>query len=117
VIVYICSPYGGKQENVELAKSLLKYAMDQGHAPIAPHVMYHGILDDFNPMERAIGLDRAIKILKACDEIWIPGWCEASPGMAKEIELSGDLGIPLRVIDSADVVRAQALSKVRRPFP
>ena len=110
MIVYICSPYGGKEENVTKAKQLVRYAIDQGHAPIAPHVLYHGILDDHNQLERHIGLDRAITLLRVCDEIWVPDWCEPTAGMAKEIELSGDLGIQLRVIDKNDLLRYLANS-------
>jgi hypothetical protein len=109
MIVYICSPYGGLQENVDLAHKLIKLAIALGHSPIAPHVMYHKILDDFNPLERAIGLDRAKNLLKACDEIWIPGWCKTSSGMEKEIQLSRELGIPQREIMMNDVMRCNSL--------
>jgi len=113
MIVYICSPYGGKEDNVVKARQLIKYAIDQGHAPIAPHVMYHGILDDKEPLQRYTGLARAIDILRVCDEIWIPGWCEPTEGMAREIELSGDLRKPLRVIDQNDLLRFLARTERR----
>ncbi len=52
-LVYICSPYAGEIEpNIKFAKAACRYAMEQGCAPVAVHLLYSQLLNDAVPSER-----------------------------------------------------------------
>lgn len=56
-LIYIASPYAGDIEtNTAFAKKACRYAIHQGHTPIAVHLLYPQMLDDAEPTEREIGL-------------------------------------------------------------
>lgn len=99
MIVYICSPYGGKDKNVENARELMRYAIKRGHTPIAPHVLYHGTLNDNNPNERNIGLSSAISLMLRCDQVWMPDWTEKTAGMIGEQAMAIKMKIPVKAIE------------------
>lgn len=71
MIVFVCSPYGGLASNYLKARLAMKYVALNGHVPVAPHVMLHGILDDADPFHRTAGREMGLKLLKISDEIWI----------------------------------------------
>lgn len=94
--IYVCSPYGGEKENYERALVYGRYVVSQGHTPIIPHTMLHGILDDKNPEERRRGLEAGKMLLKQCNAVWVFGKREnASVGMREEIEHANEFGIPI----------------------
>lgn len=106
--VFICSPFGGKTENLWIAKSMCSYAIKKGYAPIAPHLLYPQLLDDDKPEERELGIVAGLEWLKVCDEILvytkhpqkgveniIKESLTISKGMAVEIRLASSLGIPI----------------------
>ena len=73
-LVYIASPYAGDVEkNVEFAKSACRYAVAEGHTPIAVHLMYPRFLNDGDPEERSKGLRMGLRVLLSCDELWLCG--------------------------------------------
>ena len=73
-LVYIASPYAGDVEtNVQFAKAACRYAIGQGATPVAPHLLYPQILADGIPEEREAGLRMGLRVLEACDEIWLCG--------------------------------------------
>lgn len=86
--VYICSPYGGKEENYLRAVEHCKFVAAQGHIPFASHVMLHGIFNDEE--ERHKGLLAGLAMVKVVDEVWIFGE-EITSGMGGEIELARDM--------------------------
>ena len=56
-LIYIASPYAGDIEaNTAFAKKACRYAIRQGHTPIAVHLFYPQMLDDGDPVERETGL-------------------------------------------------------------
>ena len=87
------------------------FAVKQGVVPVAVHLMYPQILDDRIPVERKKGLDMGLRVLEACDEIWIFGE-RISEGMWQEWEEAEKLGIPVRMVSSDEV--ATFLEQVRR---
>lgn len=92
---YICSPYRGNVEaNTENARSYCRQAYDDGYVPLAPHLYFPQFLNDSNPEERAAGLVMALELLLLCD-VLIVFDDEITDGMAQEIELAKDLGIPI----------------------
>lgn len=94
--VFICSPYAGDVTlNIEKAKRYLRFAVDEGAIPFAPHLLYPQVLKDENPVERELGLFFGIVWLGKCDELWVFG-STISTGMAKEIAKARKRGIPTR---------------------
>lgn len=94
MFVYVCSPYGGLQENYENALEYCKQVAQKGHIPIASHVMLHGILDDDCPFQRKQGLNAGLALVEIADEVWAFG-DRITKGMAGEIAHAGKLGIPV----------------------
>lgn len=102
-LVYIASPYAGDvQENILAAQNACRYAMAQGAVPIAVHLMYPQILDDSSPGDREAGLQMGIRVLKACDELWLCGG-RISAGMQRELDAAVQLGIPVRRISCQEL--------------
>lgn len=97
--VYVCSPCRGNvRKNIAAARGYCSYVISEGFIPIAPHVMFSGILEDDNPDERAAGMRMGKEMLRYCRELWIFG-SRVSEGMRAEIELAKYLKIPVRRID------------------
>ena len=97
-LVYIASPYAGDiQSNTQFAIQCCRYAIQQGCTPIAPHLLYPQMLDDSDPEQRAIGLKLGHRLLSVCHEVWVCGG-RISSGMAGEIALAENLGIPVRYV-------------------
>lgn len=106
-LVYICSPYAGDVENnVRFAKAACRYAMKQGCAPIAVHLLYPQILNDAVPSERKAGIRMGLRVLASCEELWACG-DTISHGMSCEIAKAGRLGIPVRYL-SAEQIQSEA---------
>lgn len=102
-LIYIASPYAGDIEtNTAFAKKACRYAIHQGHTPIAVHLLYPQMLDDAEPTEREIGLRLGHRVLEVCDELWLCGG-RVSSGMAREIEEAQRLGIPIRQIGELEI--------------
>ena len=102
-LVYIASPYAGDvQENILAAQNACRYAMAQGAVPIAVHLMYPQFLDDGSPEDREAGLQMGIRVLKACDELWLCGG-RVSAGMQRELDAAVQIGIPIRRINSQEL--------------
>ncbi len=95
--VYICSPYRGDTSlNTEKAKRFCKWAvLEKNVQPVAPHIYFTQFLEDDVPLQREIGMDMGIQLLRECSEIWVLGE-KLSDGMAREIEEAGRLGMPIR---------------------
>ena len=55
------------------------------------------MLDDSDPEQRAIGLKLGHRLLSVCQEVWVCGG-RISSGMAGEIALAENLGIPVRYV-------------------
>lgn len=97
-LVYIASPYAGDvEQNTAFAKAACRYAMEQGATPVAVHLLYPQMLDDGIPAEREAGIRMGMRVLEACDELWLCG-TRISQGMQAELEAAGQLGIPVRRI-------------------
>lgn len=119
-LIYIASPYAGDVEaNVAFAKLACRYAISQGHTPIAVHLLYPQMLDDGDPAERELGLRLGHRILEICDELWACGG-RISSGMAREIAEAQSLGIPVRSVSTQELEQTQRLSEkeaAEKPAP
>lgn len=113
-LVYIASPYAGDVEaNVAFAKAACRYAMEQGATPLAVHLLYPQILDDHVPAERESGIRMGMRVLEACDELWLCGG-RLSHGMRAELTAAEQLGIPVRRVTDIPQDVPKQLSEPQR---
>lgn len=104
--IFICSPYGGDPANQERAREYCREALSAGHAPFAPHLLYPQMLDDANPVQRAVGLEAGLLFLATCDEMWAyPGLEGLTSGMRREVEMASKLNIPVVWRSPIEMVR------------
>ena len=98
--VFICSPYAGDIEiNTIKAKEYCRWAKKvKGVNPFAPHLYYPLFLEECIEEEREEGIQAGLDMLRDCDELWRFGFYH-SIGMAREMELAEELGIPIRRFD------------------
>lgn len=109
--IYVCSPYGGLDENYEQARKYGKYIVSLGHIPIISYTMLHGILEDHIPSQRETGLTAGKILMTLCDEVWVFG-DRITPGMAGEIMEAGKLGIKIQEIKKLpdEITKADSIS-------
>lgn len=72
-IIYVCSPYGGLEENYFRAQNYCRYVIEKGHIPVCPVTMFHGVYDDKVASEHEAYQKAGRELLKFCDEIWVFG--------------------------------------------
>jgi hypothetical protein len=95
-LVYICAPLKGDiAGNIAKVREHCKTVLSMGCIPIAPHVMFDGVLNDDNPHERQTALDMGLELVTRCNELWIFTKI-VSQGMQDEIDLAKRIGIPVK---------------------
>lgn len=109
--VFICSRYRADathtvEEAVQSALFACHFAVSKGYAPIAPHLYLPRCLDDNDPAERAAGMEAWRAFLAVCDEVWQWGKT-VTEGMAAELALAAELGIPIKVYNTIGIPREQ----------
>jgi len=110
-LVYICSPYAGEIErNVRFAQDACRFAVSQCSAPVAVHLLYPQLLNDSVPAEREAGIHMGLRVLAACEELWVCG-SRISTGMYCEIAEAERLGIPVRRISAEQIQGGHAMEK------
>lgn len=98
--VYIASPYRGDvKTNTENAKRYSFFAVMQGKVPFCPQIYFTQFLDDNVKVERKIGLNLALHMLRRCREVWVFG-DTVSEGMRNEIRIAKKRHIPVRYFTS-----------------
>lgn len=102
--VYIAHPISGnvKKNKKSIYKIMEQLIRDGDVIPFAPYLPTLKILDDENPVERAIGieLNKSYFVRHAFDELWVYG-DHVSSGVKAEIDLALELGIAVRPISNA----------------
>lgn len=94
--VFICSPYAGDiKTNVDKTKRYLRFAVDKGAIPFAPHLLYPQVMDEHDSDERKLGLFFGMVWLRKCYEIWVFG-SHISSGMRTEIDKAKKHHIAIR---------------------
>ena len=90
--VFICSPFrGDAARNSIKAAVYCRKAYEEGHLPIAPHLLFPQFLNEDSLKERADGISMGLELLLGCDEVWVFG--EATEGMEQEIRFAVEHGI------------------------
>jgi len=96
--VFICSPFGGKQTNIDRAKEYCKFALSTERvAPYAPHLMFPQFLKDGDEKERNTGIGCGLEFLRSCEEMWIflPEGETLSSGMKREITVASESNVKI----------------------
>lgn len=110
--VYLACPYASPDEivrndRIEASDYYAAQLTEQGMAVFAPISQGPRIAKHLRPVNaasHAFWMVQDIRILRACDElVLLPliGWAE-SKGVAQELRLARDAGIPVRVINDPD---------------
>lgn len=98
-LVYICSPFSGDVEgNTEWTKLFCRFALENGHIPLAPHLMFPQFMDEGDPEERELAMFMDIVLLGKCSQVWVLGE-EISEGMLAEINVAKRRRQPIRYFD------------------
>ena len=101
-VVYICSPFSGNpKHNVRRARQFSRYAVDNGAAPITPHLLLPQFMDDNDPNQRARAMDINRQYLSTVDEVWVLNGT-ISRGMQAEITYANEHNIPVTYHDVDD---------------
>lgn len=107
--IYVCSPYGGQEENYETAKRYGKHVIDQGHMAVIPHTMLHGVVDDRITEQRTNALALGKLLMTLCDEVWVFGQ-KITCGMEGEINEAVRINKPIKYIKSLPNRTGQAIA-------
>lgn len=88
-VVYICSPYSDKDEevvkkNVEDAKKHSAFAVRNNVVPITPHLLFPQFMDE---SQRDVALSMDLELLQRVDELWVFGG-KITKGMREEIDFA-----------------------------
>lgn len=98
--VFICSPFRGQNaiertRNIKVAEDLCRDAVRQGHAPMAPHLLFPRFLDEDVIEERAQGIEAGKEWLRRCDEVWVYDLNGISAGMDAELKFATSIDKPI----------------------
>ncbi len=101
-LIYVCSPYSGDIEgNTIKAQTCSRYVVEQGHFPIAPHLLLPQFMDEETEREKAIELN--YNLIDKVDELWVFGE-DTTEGMLDEISYATTKGVPIYEMgDIADI--------------
>ena len=99
MVVFVCSPYGGKPRNVTRAFNYCIMETELGNIPFAPHCFYPQFMDE--KTDRYIAIEMGIEMLSRCDELHVWG-DKITEGMAMEIEYATENGIPVVYMERCD---------------
>ena len=98
--IFICSRYAGDTaRNEAVAERLCRKAVEAGHAPFAPHLLYPRFLDDRRREERDLGIACRLAFMEACDEVWVYVGDGISDGMRRETARALEIGKPVVEIE------------------
>ena len=96
-LVVLESPYAGDTpRNIAYAQRALRNSISLGECPIAGHLLYTQVLNDLDPVERALGIALHCEWIALAHHLAVYEDYGVSPGMSHAIALAHKLGIPVR---------------------
>ena len=94
-LIYVCHPYGGKPENVELCKGIVMKLQDK-HPQDVFISGISAIPGDYCKVEYSVGLARCLELLSRCDVIIPTGEWKNSKGCLAEVAFAIKSGIEIK---------------------
>lgn len=121
--IFVCSPYRPKssepaealaelQENMARAREACRLLVKLGNMPMCPHLYFTSIFDDMVEEERIEGMLLGQQWLSECEECWCFG-DTISEGMAEEIALAKEMGIPVRMMPEPKVLVEELIQAMK----
>lgn len=105
-LVFVSSRLRGNlAKNIKTAEKLCQKVLLKGRTPFAPHVYFTRFLDDNNEVERKLGIESGLELLKLCDEMWVFDFDGISSGMQQELDFALGLGKKIVYFKSEDELR------------
>ena len=98
-LIYVCSAFSREEKNYKRALSYGKTVLQKGEAPVLPHTMFYGLLNENVYKDMELYLYFSNKVMKLCDEVWVFGK-ERTLVMKSEIERACTLDLPIKYIES-----------------
>ena len=86
---------GDVQHNIAYARQCMSDSLKRGEAPFASHLLYTQVLDDMNPEERTMGMQRAFEWYRCADLMAVYTDKGISSGMQKGMEIAQEFGIKI----------------------
>jgi len=111
--IYIASPIrpvseaGTKEydeelkENIDNVKEYCKMVTAAGNTPLSSILLCKEFLNEDDPEDRDKGMQIGLDLVSVSDEVWVFS-NRITEGMAAEIRLATELGIPVRIIKIID---------------
>lgn len=109
-IVYVCSPYAAetaeeREHNISVARTICRFALDQGYVPYAPHIFFPAVFangtdgaESEDECTRCLGMEAGREMLVFCDELWVLKG-RISSGMREEIRDAKEFDLPVKMIE------------------
>lgn len=99
-VVYIATPWRtapghGRAARLDYVRRAVQDSLARGESPVAPHMLFHGLLDDDKADERAAGMDAGMAALWACERLAVYEDHDVTEGMEREIEAAREMGMPI----------------------
>ena len=109
-IVYVCTRFGsdGQEQHLrqlQVTKAVSREVVSIGYDVIVPHLYYPLFLNDRDESERETGLASAIRLMEACDVIFVYTGLGISNGMKAEIEVAKKKDIPVYYVKNMNELK------------
>ena len=94
--IFICHPWRGNIIYPSRTKKICRdMALNTNDTPLSTGLFINQFLDDDKELEREIGINLGLRLLKMCDEVYVYEQYGISEGMAIELKMAKKLGIPV----------------------
>ena len=100
-IAYICHPWrGGKDNEVKTKSICLHLALKGDVVPMSTGILFNSFLDDDDHVQRRVGIEAGLEVMKKCDVIYVYKQTGISDGMHEELQVAERLGIPIQYFET-----------------
>ena len=117
MIAFISSAYRGpsvfaEQDNARIAQAMSLYAMKQGYAPFASHLLYTQFLDDQNPQHRQFGISMGHEFMHMASIMYVyQPHTEISTGVRGDVLLATEHCVHIEYLTAEDL--AECLTEIK----
>lgn len=95
-IAYICHPWRGSNGDKTLTKAICFHlATKSDIIPMSTGILFNSFLDDNDSIQRRVGIEAGLEVMKKCDVIYAYTKHGISDGMKEELAKAEELNIPI----------------------